>query len=353
MDECTENCSNSSFIISDKLNGPALAIVVGIEMILALLTNLAIFIFTLYQWKSLKQPSIIFLTGLVLANLIMAIFFMPFTVITAAVGEWIFGKTAREKQAVCEFVGFMFGLSVGYSTHTLALVSFDRFLFIVKPLLYIKYMKTRTAVVIISTLWVLVTFLNTTPLYGLGQFKFSPRISSCFPKFTRHYVIYFSLVSIIPYTTIIVTSTWTFIHTKRFITRRHNENMVASLSVERQELRQTIYNRKIYNLIGIFGTLLIVHLLSLAPYIILCIVGLIVGFRAIPTILFASTLVFYLLHNFTNAVVQSYFRQDLRQVTIAVMRRLYYERHNHDLQVKERNDSSNVQTEVTLMKDLY
>ena len=61
--------------------------------------------------------------------------------LTAAVGEWIFGKTAREKQAVCEFVGFMFGLCVGYSTHTLALISFDRFLFIVKPLLYIKYMK--------------------------------------------------------------------------------------------------------------------------------------------------------------------------------------------------------------------
>ena len=175
-------------------------------MILTLLTNLTIFIFTLYRWKSLKQPSIIFLTGLVLANLIMAIFFMPFTVVTAAVGEWIFGKTAREKQVVCEFVGFMIGLSVRYSIQTLSLISFDRFLFIVKPLLYIKYIKTWTAVVIISTLWVLVTFLNTTPWYGLGQFNFRPRICSCFPKFTRHYVIYFSLVSIIPYTTIIVTS---------------------------------------------------------------------------------------------------------------------------------------------------
>ena len=331
MVECTENCSMSRFIISDELNGPVFAVVVGIELILALLTNLTVFIFTLYQWKSLKQPSIIFLTGLVLANLIMAIFFMPFTVITAAVGEWIFGKTVREKEAVCEFVGFMFGLSVGYSTHTLALISFDRFLFIVKPLLYIKYMKTWTAVVIISTLWVILTILNTTPWYGLGQFKFAPHICSCFPNFTRNYVTYFSLISIIPYTTIIVTSTWTFIHTKRFVTRRHNENMVASLPVERQELRQTIYNRKIYNLIGIFGTLLIVHLVSLAPYIILCIVGLFVGFRNIPTILFASTLVFYLLHNFTNAVVQSYFRQDLRQEIITVIKRLCCGSHSLDL----------------------
>ena len=351
MAECTDNCSTSRYVISDELNGPALAVVVGIEMILALLTNLTIFIFTLYRWKSLKQPSTIFLTGLVLANLIMAIFFMPFTVITAAVGEWIFGKTVGEREAVCKFVGFMIGLSVRYSTHTLALISFDRFLFIVKPLLYIKYMKTWTAVVIISTLWVLVTFLNTTPWYGLGQFKFSPRICSCIPKFTRYYVIFFFLLSIIPYTTIIVTSTWTFIHTKRFITRRHNENIIASLSAERQEIKQTIYNRKIYNLIGIFGTLLIVHLISLAPYFIVNIVRLIVGFRNIPTVVLASTLVFYFLHPFTGAVVQSYFRQDLRHAFITVMKRICYQRLSNIFQVdQESNISSNAQTELTAIK---
>ena len=61
MAECTDNCSTSRYVINDELNGPAFAVVVGIEMILVLLTNLTIFIFMLYQWKSLKQPSIIFL----------------------------------------------------------------------------------------------------------------------------------------------------------------------------------------------------------------------------------------------------------------------------------------------------
>ena len=349
MAECTDNCSTSRYVISDELNGPAFAVVVGIEMILALLTNLTIFIFTLYRWKSLKQPSTIFLTGLVLANLIMAILFMPFTFITAAVGEWVFGKTAREKQAVCEFIGFMLALSFEYSTHTLALISFDRFLFIVKPLLYTKYMKTWTAVVIISTLWVILTFLCTTPWYGLGKFRFVPHISSCFPN--RLYLIYFSVITLIPYTTIIVTSIWTFIHTKRFITRRHNENMIASLSVERQELKQTIYNRKIYNLIGIFGTLLIVHLISLAPYIIVSIVGLIVRLRSIPTVVLASLLVLYLLHSFTSAVVQSYFRQDLRHAFITVMKRICCQRHSNNLQINQKsNISSNTQTELTVIK---
>ena len=200
-------------------------------------------------------------------------------------------------------------------------------------------MKRWRAVVIISTLWVILRFLNTTPWYGLGQFEFLPYICSCLPKFTRPYLTYFSLVSIIPYTTIIVTSTWTFIHTKRFITRRHNENMVASLSVERQELRQTIYNRKIYNLIGIFGTLLIVHLVSLAPYIIVIIVGRIVKFRNIPPVVLASTLVLYLLHSFTTAVVQSYFRQDLRHVFIKVVKRMCCRRHSNNLQVNQESNN--------------
>ena len=127
--------------------------------------------------------------------------------------------------------------------------------------------------------------------------------------------------------------------------------MVASLSVERQELRQTIYNRKIYNLIGIFGTLLIVHLISLAPYIIVSIVGLIVGFRNIPTVVLASTLVFYLLHPFTSAVVQSYFRQDLRHMFIAMVKRMCCRRNRNNLQVnQESNISPSSQTELTAIK---
>ena len=51
MAEYTDNCSTSHYVINDELNGPAFAVVVGIEMILALLTNLTIVIFTLYQWK--------------------------------------------------------------------------------------------------------------------------------------------------------------------------------------------------------------------------------------------------------------------------------------------------------------
>ena len=307
MEECTDNCSTSRYVTNDDLNGPAFAVVIGIEMILTLLTNLTIFIFTLYQWKSLKQPSIIFLTGLVLANLMMAIFFMPFTVITAAVGEWIFGKTVREKQAVCEFVGFMFGLSVGYSTHTLALISFDRFLFIVKPLLYIKYMKTWRAVVIISTLWVILTVLNTTPWYGLGQFKVLPYICSCFPEFTRPYLIYFSFVSIIPYATITVTSTWTF-----FILNDSSQDVTMKTWLLLCQLKDKSSDR---------------HLK-------------LVKFRNVPPVVLASTLVFYLLHTFTNAVVQSYFRQDLILMFIIAMKRMRCQRHSNNLQVNQESNIS-------------
>ena len=190
-------------------------------------------------------------------------------------------------------------------------------------------------------------------LVWLGKFEFLPYICSCFPEWTRPFQIYFSLILIIPYTIIIATSSWTFIHTKRFITRRHNENMVASLSVERQEIRQTIYNHKIFNLIGIFGTLLIVNLVSLAPYFIVSIVGPIVGFRNIPPVVLASTLVFYLLHSFTSAVVQSYFRQDLRHAFITVMKRICCQRHSNNFQInQESNISSNVhvQTELTVIK---
>uniref|UniRef100_A0A1X7TN64 G-protein coupled receptors family 1 profile domain-containing protein n=1 Tax=Amphimedon queenslandica TaxID=400682 RepID=A0A1X7TN64_AMPQE len=95
---------NSDFTIADDINGPALAVVVGLEFLISLVINIGVLMATFAQPSSLKKPSTIFLSFLVGANLIMTLFFMPFTIISAAAGEWIFGSTYSQKTAVCTFV---------------------------------------------------------------------------------------------------------------------------------------------------------------------------------------------------------------------------------------------------------
>ena len=309
----------NNFTISEDIYGPVLAIAVAIEMILALTTNLFILLFTLRHPKSLKQPSIIFLTSLILANLLASVFFMPFTVITAATGEWIFGVTQEEKEAVCLFVGFMFAFSIGLSIHILALISFDRFLFIVKPLLYRRFMKTWVAVIILVLVWIIAGVVDTTPFFGLGIYGFSISTASCVPIWVGQtvYVIYFSVYSFVLFNIIILTSLWTFCFTRYFIKNQRNNNRMMDNNTQKH-----VYTRRLRNLISIFGMLLLANILSFSPYAVVSFIGYGVGFEAIPSPVYATVLVFLLLNNTASAIIQSYFRRDLKEAIISGLKKM-------------------------------
>lgn len=309
----------NNFTVSEDIYGPALAIAVGVEMILALVTNSFILLFTLCHPKSLKQPSIIFLTSLILANLLASVFFMPFTVITAATGEWIFGETQEEKEATCLFVGFMFAFSIGLSIHILALISFDRFLFIVKPLLYKRFMKTWVAVIMLVLVWIIAGIVDTTPFFGLGIYGFSISTASCVPIWVGQtdYVIYFSVYGFVLFNIIIITSLWTFCFTRYFIKNQRNNNRMMD-----NDTQKHVYMRRLRNLISIFGTLLLANILSFSPYAVVSFIGYGVGFEAIPSPVFATVLVFLLLNNTASAIIQSYFRRDLKEAIISGLKKM-------------------------------
>ena len=302
---------SDTFSVSEDIIGSLLAAVLGIEMILAIIANSFVILYTISHITILKQPSTIFLSSLAVANLVLSSLFIPFTVISAAAGEWIFGRTEEEKEATCKFVGFIFAFAVGLSIHTLALISFDRFLLIVKPFIYKQYMKTWTAALIVLILWIVAALLDITPFFGFGEYAFAQSTASCLPLWSGQmgYVVFFSIISIVPFTTIIVTSLWTFIFTKNFI-KRQNESTVTS------EQQRNVYTNKTRNLIGIFGSLMIVNLASFLPYIIVSSIGVLIGFDRIPHQVYAALLVLFLLNNTTNPIVQMYFRRDLKEAVI-------------------------------------
>ena len=98
---------------------------------------------SLYQRKSWKQSSTIFFTSLILAHLVLNLLYLPFTIIALAAGEWIFGSTDEEKRGTCTFTAFLYSYTIPVMFNTLAArsISFDRFLFIVKPHLHKRFMR--------------------------------------------------------------------------------------------------------------------------------------------------------------------------------------------------------------------
>ena len=74
---------------------------------------------------------------------------------------------------------------------TLAAILCDRFLFIVKPNDYKTFMKPWVALCITISMWLLAALMNSTPLYGLGDFVYRS-YGTCVPLFEgeKGYVLF-------------------------------------------------------------------------------------------------------------------------------------------------------------------
>ena len=321
----TDNATSEpgNFTISEHVIGPLLAAFVALEMILAVLANSFILIFSLCNPRNLRKASTVLFLSLSLSNLFLSVAFMPFTVITAGAGEWIFGANEEEKSSFCSLVGFVFSLSVWISACLLSAISFDRFLFIVKPIQYRQIMKPWVGLLTVLGIVLLSTLFNIAPFIGLGEYAFAPITASCIPIWLGNadYLIYITVGSTIPLGIILITTIWTFLFTRRFIKENYKRQRGASLQSE-DSVQNSVYNYRLRNLFGIFGMLMVVNAISFLPFIVLSVVGMSVGFHNVPAFLYTVVFVLFLFNNVANPLVQSYFRKELWQSALLFGRRL-------------------------------
>ena len=128
-----------NYTLGEDVNGPLLAAALAVEMIAALIVNTFVLVATFSQCKSLKLPFTILFTSLIMIHYVVALIYIPSWLISAAYGEWIFGSTIQVKEATCNFAGFILNYTLQVKNFTLAAVSVDRWLFIVKPIFYKQY----------------------------------------------------------------------------------------------------------------------------------------------------------------------------------------------------------------------
>lgn len=303
--------------LNEELEGAVISVFVAIELVLSLATNVFICVHSLSHPTSLKKSSTIFLLNLALSNLIITVFYMPFAVIASGAEEWIFGANDEVRNITCQTTAFIFSLMVATSIHTLAAISLDRCLSIVRPFFHKRVMKPMVALSIVIFIWIFAVALNVVPFAGLGEYGWSGAVGACLPIWVGHvdYVIYLSVESIIPFGIITVTTTWTYICTKLFL-KRDYQRRSQTLDQRTLEREKSVYTIRVRNLFGIFGALVFFNLLTLSPYIIASIAGFIVGFENIPSQVYAAVFVQFLLINVTNSVIQSYFRKELKDTIV-------------------------------------
>ena len=296
---------HDNFTLSDEINGPLLAAVICIEMIGGLITNSFVLILTACHLKTWKQPTTIFLSNMLLNNLIFNLFLVPFNLITAAVGEWIFGSTYEQREIVCQIVGYLFVFCILTATESLALLSFDRFFFITKALEYKRYMTVTKALLIVAVSWLLAAFMSALPFYGFGVFEFAT-YGMCTPGFRDQigYVISAFIVISILVGSITVTSIWTMCFIRKYFRNTGTQTLSAGNPYAAQERR----------VIGLFGMLIIVHMLCYSPIVSFALIEIFTN--ALPPTAYAVAIVFLLLLTTLIPLVQSFFRRDIKDAIV-------------------------------------
>ena len=283
-------------------------------MFLTFSINLFVLIFTFCHPRSLKQPSIIFLTNFLLVNLMMATLVMPCVIITGIFGEWIFGGTPEEKNVTCQFFGFVLVYALQLIIMTLTVISVDRFYFIAKPLLYKRVMNTSVAVVVVTSVWIISFLMHVSPFLGLGKYRFLESLGTCgFLSYgQRNYVLYLCSFNSVFIMIILVTTLWTFCFSRKFIQTIRQQHCTT---YPERNTHEHIYMQRMKKLFGIFGVLLTVVILTIVPGVIVAVIQ---GFTSdeLQLSVFTIAFVMFLLNCVINPIVQSYFRKEVYEFIV-------------------------------------
>ena len=300
------------YTFTGSANTSVLAAVFVFEFIAGFTANTVVIAITVFK-GSWKKQGTIFFTSLILANLLLVILYIPFLIIGLAAREWVFGNTVAEKLATCSFVGFALWYSFLVISLTLAAISFDRFLFIVKPYLHKRFMRPCVALTLTIAIWILAAVLSSTPFFGFGVYAYGGLYGSCVPLWIEAgFAIYTVIISLLILAVIVVTSVWVFCFTRIFI-KVHPE------VEEPVEPDTVVYISKKKRLFGIYGSMLLTHTICFAPTIISSIIS---SFIEIPGEVFFLNVITFFLITVASPLTQSYFRKDVKEVVVLCYKKI-------------------------------
>lgn len=287
----------------DVVSSSVLASVLIIAMILALVVNTTVLILTAVSKEgraSWKQPSAIFFNFLIISHYATNITYIPITVGGIAAREWIYGSTFKQKSFTCSFTGTTLLSTFFLMSFNLSLISFDRCLFITKPLIYKKYIIPKLAVSLCVGAWLIVALFSLIFTFGLSetivyQSEYGYCSNTSVPRVIAQLVMTLCFFSVI-----FVTSIWTFWFTHKFIkyhtTTNINNNEESFISPKKR-------------LFGIFGTMMMLYIICGLPVIVNVIITL--AGVSIPELFFVALTTFQLF-TILNPLVQLYFRPEFK-----------------------------------------
>lgn len=309
--------------VSDAVAG----FIASLYMILFLVAfswNLCVIVFMLVNRKLLREPSSIFLFCLAIVDFMEAVSSIPFYIATLIGGGWIFGDTDDMRMDFCKAVGFFLSTFLSVSIHILAIIAFDRFLYIVCAFQYPRLLKPWRAWLLVFVCCIPAVIVASTPLYGFGEFFFFNDFGVCLFHWRGElaYVVVFCLENMIFIAAIVVFTSLTYFYVRRYLRIREkrklnlsnlNLNSIQSVTTEEERVAKE-HRAKRRTLTRLFLALLITQLICFAPGLTTAFVGLVIGsFDDVPNIVFFIDLLFVISNAAVNPIILTCVRRKIRR----------------------------------------
>lgn len=122
------------------------ATILSLIICMAILGNLLI-LTAIYRFPRLRTFTNVFVANLAVADLLLALFGMPFTMVSSITYKWVFGDI------MCKIQGFTNSLFCEASVLTLTFVSLERFIAIIYPLSYANLLTSRNVTISLCFIW--------------------------------------------------------------------------------------------------------------------------------------------------------------------------------------------------------
>ncbi len=242
-------------------------------------TNLFILVSILWQ-RLYKEPTYILLLNLTVANLLVCVTVMPFTIVSGFAGGFVFGSNDWTRCKVCQMGVFLTCLTL-FTLHILALLSVDRYLFIKYPYKYHTIVSKTRVLMVAVTLWILCATIAICPLFGFGDVHYALSLATCKLKFYGETKlasnIYYSMVVaieclLVPLPILFIFNgllIWTVQkHIRKvYITKKEigcsHEELIRKIL---QDLEKSKFKKQ-RHLIQVFGGILLAYILTSLPTI--------------------------------------------------------------------------------------
>lgn len=261
--------------------GFATGSVMLIFFVIGLPSNIMI-ITSILQQKLFKQPTHLLLLSLACTDLLLCLLVMPIIGISGFAGGFVLGGSDHTRCKICQ-TGVSVVALVLFSLHVLALMSFDRFVFVKYPLHYNKIVTQKAILIAVVMVWALSTFLALLPLFGIGDIYFDHTTFSCSPRFDYwtnvtkniHYMVLLIVEAVLPLTVLLVTNIWVLCIAQKHIKEIYRTKKGIKDATQQKAYHQTLKTKlnqlnfsKQLRLLRMFGVLFISHVIVWIPIIV-------------------------------------------------------------------------------------